>query len=279
METIDNHITHNFGDIVYSCFIPHNLQWEHRMPNHGIIFVRSGRFVIEDHGNVMEVEAGGYVFLRRDCSVKVTKMPIDNEPYSGINISLPRKSLKEYYSILSSSNKLPRDAKPLPEVATRLPKTAAVEGLFSSLLAFVDRGESPAEELLNLKLQEAIVCLLTTDLRFYPTLFDFNDTWKIDLLEFMERNFTEDMTLEEFASYTGRSLATFKRDFARISDSTPQRWIMEHRLDLAHKILDEKSLPAKEVAYRVGFKNRSHFSTAFKARFGYAPGAINNKQI
>ena len=274
-DTIDNHITQNFGDIVYSCLIPHNLQWEHRMPNHGVIFVRSGRFIIEDHGNVTEVEAGGYVFLRRDCSVKVTKMPVGNEPYSGINISLPRKFLKEYYSMLSSAGKLPRDVRPLPDVATRLPKTAAVESLFSSLLTYVDRGEAPANELLSLKLQEAVVCLLTTDMRFYPTLFDFSEEWKIDLLEFMERNYSEDMTLDEFASYTGRSLATFKRDFARLSDTTPQKWIMEHRLDLAHRLLKEESVTAKEVAYRVGFKNRSHFSTAFKSRFGYAPGAVN----
>lgn len=29
--------------------------------------------------------------------------------------------------------------------------------------------------------------------------------------------------MEEIASYTGRSLATFKRDFAKVSDLTPQK--------------------------------------------------------
>ena len=28
---------------------------------------------------------------------------------------------------------------------------------------------------------------------------------------------------------------------------------------------------AQDVGYMVGFKNRSHFSQAFKKRFGYAP--------
>lgn len=277
METIDGHITHNFGNIVYSCLIPHNIQWEHRMPYHGLIYVRSGRFVIESRSGIMEVEAGGFVFLRRDCTVKVTKMPVGNEPYSGINLSLPRKLLKDTYSRLSSSGKLPRDVKPMEEVALRLPNTASVESLFQSLLPYVDRGEAPSDELLRLKFQEAILCLLNFDRRLYPTLFDFNEAWKIDILEFMEQNFTEDMSMEEFASYTGRSLATFKRDFARISESTPQQWIIEHRLDLAHKILESEPLPASEVAMRVGFKNRSHFSTAFKSRFGYTPGAV--KQV
>lgn len=82
------------------------------------------------------------------------------------------------------------------------------------------------------------------------------------------------MTLEEFASYTGRSLATFKRDFAKISDVPPQRWITEHRLELAKQILAQEGISATDACFRVGFKNRSHFSTAFKRRFGYAPSFV-----
>ena len=87
----------------------------------------------------------------------------------------------------------------------------------------------------------------------------------------MEKNFTEDLTLSEFASYTGRSLASFKRDFAKISPLPPQRWIMERRLDMAKHLLQNGKGPAQDVGYCVGFKNRSHFSQAFKKRFGYAP--------
>ena len=41
---------------------------------------------------------------------------------------------------------------------------------------------------------------------------------KIDLLEFMEKNYAYDLTIEDIAHYTGRSLAAFKRDFRKISD-------------------------------------------------------------
>ena len=88
---------------------------------------------------------------------------------------------------------------------------------------------------------------------------------------FHGQNYTEDLTLEEFASYTGRSLATFKRDFAKISTLSPQRWITEHRLEKAKKMLLEDGVSAQEVSYMVGFKNRSHFSQAFKKQYGYAP--------
>ena len=134
-----------------------------------------------------------------------------------------------------------------------------------------DIAETPVDGWLQLKVQEAIMCLLAIDTRFYPTLFDFNEVWKIDLMDFMEQNYTEDLTLEEFASYTGRSLATFKRDFAKISPLSPQRWITEHRLAKAKQMLLEEGVSAQEVSYMVGFKNRSHFSQAFKKQYGYAP--------
>ncbi len=69
---------------------------------------------------------------------------------------------------------------------------------------------------------------------------DFNEAGKSDLLAFMEQDFTEDMALEELASRTGRSLAAFKRDFAKASDLPPGQWIMGHRLEKAGNLLVEK---------------------------------------
>ena len=44
------------------------------------------------------------------------------------------------------------------------------------------------------------------------------------------------------------------------------------RLDTAARLLSESlELGIKEVATAVGFQDRSHFSRAFKARFGRAP--------
>lgn len=87
----------------------------------------------------------------------------------------------------------------------------------------------------------------------------------------MEANFREDLTLEEFASYTGRSLATFKRDFAKISPLTPEKWLLEKRLDFAHKLLTEEHKMVSDVYLEAGFRNRTHFSTAFRKRYGVTP--------
>lgn len=260
-----------YADTLYSCLIPYEMHLEYRMPNHSLIYVRSGKLHIEEGAEKTEVEAGSYVFIRRDCNVRLMKESLEGEPYQGICLALQRQILKEYYSQLT--DKPPREMRPVEQVATILPATVPLKSLFLSLAVYADNGQAPEEIFLRIKVREAILCLLQANPGFYPTLFDFNEAWKIDLLGFMEQNYTQDMSLEEFASYTGRSLATFKRDFARVSPVSPGKWIVEHRLDRARQLITEEGKRAVDVYLLVGFKNRSHFFTAYKKRFGHAPSA------
>lgn len=101
------------------------------------------------------------------------------------------------------------------------------------------------------KLKEAVFMLLQLRPDVGQVLFNFSSLWKIDLEEFMNKNYKYDLSIDEFAHYTGRSLSTFKKDFARIFSLTPSRWIVKRRLEEA--------------------KNLSHSSTAFKKEFGYPP--------
>ncbi len=94
------------------------------------------------------------------------------------------------------------------------------------------------------------------------------------MLEFLNENYMEDLTIEQIASYTGRSLATFKRDFAKISDLTPQKWLIKKRLETAYYKLKKEAKKVNEVYLEVGFKNPSHFSTAFKKQYGISPTEV-----
>ncbi len=270
------YIIHSYSDTLYSCLMPHEKLFEYRMPNHSIIYVRSGELTVEQKDVEVTVDAGNYVFVRRNCTARITKKSKGAEPYRGINLALRRQILKEAYGRRKDEH-LKMDFKPLSEAAVILPKTVELQSLFDSFAAYVDNNREPAEELLNMRVSEAVMALLAITPEFYPTLFDFNEAWKIDILDFMEENFKEDMTMEEFASYTGRSLATFKRDFAKISSITPQQWLIERRLDCARQMLATGKAKTSSVYYLVGFKNRSHFSTLFKKRFGISPSQCSQK--
>lgn len=165
----------NYEDILLSCRIPRDMHVEHRMPAHSVIFVRSGKLVIAGRDKSEEVGAGQYVFIRRDCTIDVTKVPLDGEPYRGINLTLPRRELKEYYTRIAGSCKRLQGVAPIGKTVNVLPRTVALKSLFDSFLPYTDSGETPATEWLQLKVQEAVMCLLALDDRFYPTLFDFNE--------------------------------------------------------------------------------------------------------
>lgn len=264
---------YKYWDIVYSCFVPHEMLSEHRMPVHVLIYVYSGEMQVDDGGRTLTVGAGNYVFIKRDHQVRLLKHTADGAPYKAISIRFERGFLRDFFSHMDKT-KLPADVKRIHEAAVLLPQSPALQSLFLSLFPYTDANVKPKEEIIQLKMQEALYCLLDTNARFYPTLFDFNESWKIDLLPFMEANYTQDMTLEEFATYTGRSLATFKRDFAKVSDLSPEKWLIRKRLDKAYELLAHGGTKPSDVYVAVGFKNRSHFSSAFKRQFGVPPGGV-----
>lgn len=261
----------NCSDTIYYSTVSAERYFEHRLPRHVVMFVRSGKLLVEDCDGEHEITTGQCVFLKRDCRASITKMPADGMPFHSIAITLSREFLKDYAKQVDVSPFEKKHLMPLRKVTTLLPKTTPLEGLYQSLVPYADREEHPSDEFLRLKMQEAVMCLMDIDRNFIPTLFDFSETWKIDILDFMEQNYTEDMTLEEFASYTGRSLASFKRDFAKVSSQTPQKWLLEHRLSKAYQLITERGMRTADVYIEVGFKNRSHFSSAFKKQYGFGP--------
>ena len=93
-------------------------------------------------------------------------------------------------------------------------------------------------------------------------------------MDFMNKNYMYEFTMEELAHYTGRSLATFKRDFKKISDLTPEKWLIRKRLEAAYVMMQEGGKKIADIYTSVGFKNQSHFSSAFKKQYGVPPTAV-----
>jgi AraC family transcriptional regulator, exoenzyme S synthesis regulatory protein ExsA len=105
-------------------------------------------------------------------------------------------------------------------------------------------------------------------------LFDFGEPGKIDLEAFMIKNYQFNVGLHRFAYLTGRSLATFKRDFEKTFHTSPGNWLLQKRLQEAHYLIKEKGNKPSDVYLEVGFEDLSHFSYAFKNAYGVAPSKI-----
>jgi transcriptional regulator GlxA family with amidase domain len=81
----------------------------------------------------------------------------------------------------------------------------------------------------------------------------------------------EDLTAETLADIAGVSLRTLQRIFRERFDTSPMSWLMEARLLEAARLIRGGDDPVTKIAYRVGFKDPSHFTRRFKARFGVSP--------
>src|SRR5690606_41778655 len=139
-----------------------------------------------------------------------------------------------------------------------------LKSCLASLIPYFDVQEAFPEHIASLKITEAISTLRTIDRSVDNILANFDEPYKIDMAEFMEKNFMYNMPLAKFSYLTGRSLTTFKRDFAKAFNTTPQRWLTQKRLELAHYQLSERKSKPIDVCYETGFENLSHFSFDFK---------------
>lgn len=92
------------------------------------------------------------------------------------------------------------------------------------------------------------------------------------LLDYIEENLAEKLSLEDLAKYAGVGRSLFAREFREQLDCAPHQYIVERRIERA-KVLLKKGVPVTEVAFELGFSSQSHFSTTFKAITGCAPRA------
>jgi AraC-like DNA-binding protein len=150
-----------------------------------------------------------------------------------------------------------------------------LDSLFASLHPYFEMEDALPEKIMSIKIEEAIAILHTIDKDIDSILSDFSEPGKINLAEFMEKHYMFNMTMEKFGYLTGRSLTTFKRDFKKAFKTTPQKWLTQKRLELAHYQLAEKNMRSVDIYYETGFENLSHFTYAFKKHFGYTPTEVN----
>lgn len=262
-----------YSGIFLSCFTDYSEKCIHATPEHVLVYLYSGEQVIEDRNRKITLQAGECAFIRRDHRLKMYKNSKGEELYKGISLTFTRSVLREFYSKMDKTE-IPKDLTVSDDYVFKLKPSPSIESLFQSLTPYFDSNVKPTEGVTHLKLLEGIYALLNSNEQLYPILFDFAQPWKVDILEFLNENYSDELSMEEIASFTGRSLATFKRDFKKISSLTPQKWLIKRRLESAYVKLKEEGKKVQDVYVEVGFRNPSHFSTAFKKQYGFPPTEI-----
>lgn len=149
----------------------------------------------------------------------------------------------------------------------------AARAFFHSVIPYFSQQNPPSESLMQLKFKELLFNILSNpdNVGLLAFVKQMSYSHKTDIAEIMEANFCFNLSLEEYARIAHRSLATFKRDFTELYQTTPGKWITERRLGYAKLLLETSPDNVNEIAYTSGFESVSHFSRIFKEKFGNSP--------
>ena len=70
---------------------------------------------------------------------------------------------------------------------------------------------------------------------------------------------------------SGRSLSSFKREFAQEYGEAPRGWIRRKKLERAAYLLDTSDKTIEEVTDASGFVSAAHFARLFKEQYQMTP--------
>jgi AraC family transcriptional regulator, exoenzyme S synthesis regulatory protein ExsA len=254
------------GDVFFSCVTEKHFTSEALIVKNVVIRIFSGESTFIEGDKINVFGPGSTKLVARNQLVNITKYPANGEPFRSVFIYFNDDLLRKHYISnatdqhqITGSKYIVLDNHPL------------LDSLFGSLTPYLNMTEKLPEDIAAMKVEEAITVLRRVDQRADGILSNFREPGGIDLPDFVEKNYRFNLPLEKFAYLTGRSMTTFKKDFRKYFNTSPQKWLTSKRLELAHYYIFEKNQKPIDVYFEAGFENLSHFSYAFKRQYGYSP--------
>ena len=92
-----------------------------------------------------------------------------------------------------------------------------------------------------------------------------------DVLDYIDSHYTEELTLDDIADFSGFSKYHFTRLFKQYTDSTFYDYLSFRRIKSAEELLAKPELSITEIALQSGFSSISTFNRIFKQKKGCTP--------
>lgn len=255
------------NSFVYSCTSKDQWGYEQFVSEHILSFQLSGETQISHQQGTFVLKKNRILLSHRNQFAKTLKVPATDAEYKAISIIFKKEDLKRFATL----NNIVSDKKYTGKNNIVLKPDPFLKSYFQSLIPYLEQPEDGNRRMMFAKISEAIELLLHIDPELKNFLFDFSEPYKINLEKFMLNNFQYNTPIENFAKLTGRSLASFKRDFVETFDVSPAKWLKEKRLEEAFYLIHQKAKKASDIYLDLGFESLPHFYTTFKKKYGVTP--------
>lgn len=216
-----------------------------------------------------QLEKGDAVFLKK--GVYNTKQYFE-EDYCTLLFFITEDFIRKFIKKHKKSLKTPRLNKSENQIYP-LDVQDSLKSLFMSVFNYMNQINEIPRELVEIKFNELLYNIILNPKNQNLTNFflSLEQVEKTNLNDVMMKNFYSDLSLEEFARLSGRSLSTFKRDFKAYYNQTPGKWLNNKRLEYAKSLLESSELNINDICWESGFKNTSHFNSIFKEKYKLPP--------
>ena len=92
------------------------------------------------------------------------------------------------------------------------------------------------------------------------------------MLSYIYEHYAESVTLEDIAESANISRSESGRCFNAYMGCSPVDALIQYRLQIAFRLLNDKGMTLQEISNACGFNSVNYFSRQFKKKYGYAPG-------
>ncbi len=232
--------------------------------NYSFVYVVTGKGVFHLHGDVIDLQQGDLFTLFPHELHAYYPNPVS--PWSLAWFGVKGKDVDDLIRKTGISNQLP---------VLKIPETAAVYELISSIISELDKKDVPAE----LFAVSCLYRLLGKMAQYLRTPFaekQLQPSAQIEkCVRFINLNYAHALNCDILADYSGYTRTYFSNLFKQHTGKSPILYLTEIRLKQASYLLKTTGLPVQEVSRSVGYQDPFYFSRLFKKHFGISPSELS----
>ncbi|MEK3913027.1 AraC family transcriptional regulator [Paenibacillus sp. FSL H7-0331] len=245
------------------------------LQDHVLLVVLEGVYIVRYGDQEYTVRKNEMVLLHKGIVIKYEKYGEEDSRHvlDYMMFFLKDELVHEFMRISSFPSSKPVSTAPaaVHSVNVRLLSYIA------SLKPYFEEPEGIQDELIKLKMLELLFDILDADKGLLSRILQLRQQRHTSIVEVMEKNLLNPVSLQDLAYLSGRSLSTFKRDFRKIYNEPAFQWIRNRRLEKAKELLTHSGISITEVCLATGFENVSHFSKVWKRKYGVPPSAMRSR--
>ncbi len=242
------------------------LHWHRAME---VVHVLSGKLTVNLDGDEREVAPGDILFINREVIHSFTPSECVYEiiNFDTEEIMINTLLCKDELSLFTNKNitvrQISKDDENIYQTAIKLFKNASVNNKKYSLIV-----------LGNLYEFLGIIYEKKHYIEEYKSRASINE-FKV-FFEFIEKNYMENIRLEDMAKSLNMSVSYFSILFHRTFNQTPVDYLNSYRVERAGWLLQNSDLSITEVARGCGFNDGAYFTKVFKKYKMLSPKQYRN---